>query len=95
MNSFFVYMLRCADDSFYTGHTDDLEKRMSEHQNQQIPCYTSLRLPVELIYHAPFKTRDEAIAAERKIKGWSREKKKALINNDFRYIKLLSERRKK
>jgi putative endonuclease len=74
MNSFFTYILHCADGSFYTGHTDNLEKRMYEHKNKQLPCYTSLRLPIELVYHAAFKTRDEAILAERKIKGRSRAK---------------------
>jgi Predicted endonuclease containing a URI domain len=95
MNSFFVYILRCSDGSYYTGHTDDLEKRISEHKNQSYTGYTCLRLPVELVYHATFTTRDEALLAERKIKGWSRAKKQALIDNDFTYIKHLAQRRNK
>jgi predicted GIY-YIG superfamily endonuclease len=83
MEKFFVYLLRCADGSFYTGHTDDLEKRMFEHKSLHYHCYTSSRLPVELIFYASFGSRDEAIAAERQIKGWGRAKKQALSENDF------------
>ena len=95
MKSFFVYMLRCSDNSLYTGHTDDLERRVSEHQSAHYPCYTSSRLPVELVFYTTFGSRHEAIDAERQIKGWSRAKKQALIENDFTQIQLLSRRIKK
>lgn len=90
MNYFYVYILKCVDGSYYTGHTDNLEKRLSEHQQGLISGYTSQKLPVELVYHAVFGTRDEAFFAERKIKGWNRKKKKALINNDWHSLKMLS-----
>lgn len=64
---------------FITGHTDDLEKRMSEHQTLHYHCYTRSILSVAQI----FGSRDEAIAAERQTKGWSRAKKQALADDDL------------
>ena len=90
---FFAYMLRCADDSYYIGHTDNLEARMAEHNHGQIPGYTSTRRPVELIWHDTFPSRIEALEAERKIKGWSRAKKAALIQGDWAAIQRLAQRR--
>jgi len=79
MKDFYVYILKCGDGSYYTGHTDDLDKRLYEHKNPTFTCYTSSRLPVELVFHQPFPSRYEAVLAERKIKKWSRKKKEALI----------------
>ena len=76
---FWVYILRCADDSYYTGHTDNLEERVAKHQSGEIEGYTSTRLPVVLLFSEEFSTREEALASERQIKGWSRRKKEALI----------------
>ena len=95
MQEFYVYIVRCSDGSFYTGHTDDLEKRISEHQTPHYHCYTSNRLPIELIFHATFGSRDEAIAAERQIKGWSRAKKQALADNDFERLHAHTKKQKK
>lgn len=67
--SFYVYILKCADDSYYTGHTDNLEKRIAEHQTGTIEGYTSTRLPVKLVFSQEFPTRLEALASERQIKG--------------------------
>ena len=89
---FFAYMLRCADDSYYIGHTDNLEARMAEHNHGQIPGYTSTRRPVELVWHDTFPSRIEALEAERKIKGWSRTKKAALIAGDWAAIQRLARR---
>ncbi|HLB94174.1 MAG TPA: GIY-YIG nuclease family protein, partial [Candidatus Babeliales bacterium] len=83
MSDFFVYILKCSDGSYYTGHTDDLEKRLSEHQNNFYPCYTSKKLPVKLVYSQSFDSRDDAFISERKIKNWSRCKKEALIRGDY------------
>jgi putative endonuclease len=84
---FYVYILQCRDRSYYTGHTDNLENRMSQHQNKTIPaCYTSTRLPVMLVYSQTFTTREEALAAEQQIKGWSRSKKEALIRQDWQAL---------
>ena len=95
MKDFFVYILRCSDGSFYTGHTDDLEKRLFEHSSQHYDCYTSQKLPIELAYHAPFGSRDGVIAAERQIKKWNRAKKQALIDNNFALMKVLAQRKNK
>ena len=80
--AFWVYILHCSDGSYYTGHTDNLEKRFSEHQADEIPCYTSTRLPVELVFEQAFPSREEALSAEHRIKGWSRKKKEAMIRGD-------------
>ena len=89
---FFAYMLRCADGSYYIGHTDNLEARMAEHNHGQIPGYTSTRRPIELVWNDTFPSRIEALEAERKIKGWSRAKKAALIAGDWTAIERLARR---
>ena len=86
MKPFWLYMLRCRDGSYYVGHTDDLEKRVAEHQAGAIPGHTHGRRPVELVYAAEMVTRDEAIQRERQLKGWSRAKKEALIASDWNRI---------
>ena len=58
--SFWVYILRCADNSYYTGHTDNLEERLAKHQAGEFGGYTSTRLPVELLFSEEFPTREEA-----------------------------------
>ena len=76
MLDFYVYILRCSDESYYTGHTDNIEARISAHEQGLIlSCYTFDRRPVEVAYSATFGTRAEAIEAEQQIKGWSRRKK--------------------
>lgn len=89
---FHTYMLRCADGSFYIGHTGDLERRIAEHHHGQIPGYTASRRPVELVWNDTFPTRIEAMEAERKLKGWSRAKKQALIDGDWALIGQLASR---
>src|SRR5690348_12309821 len=88
--SFYAYMLRCADDSFYVGHTDDLAIRVAQHQTDGPKCYTTTRRPVTLIWSQEFATREEAPAAERQIKGWSRGKKEALVAGDWKAIQQLA-----
>jgi putative endonuclease len=84
---FYVYILRCDDKSYYTGHTDNLEARLHQHHNRLIPsCYTATRLPVELLYSSQFPTRMEALVAEQQIKGWGRKKKEALIKGNWEEI---------
>ena len=93
MNYFYVYMLKCADGSYYIGHTDNIEARLSQHKQGLIKsCYTTTRLPVELVFHQDFSSRDEAFAAERKIKKWTRNKKEALIQKDWQLISLLAKK---
>jgi len=79
---FFVYILLCADASYYVGHTDNVEKRFAEHQAGGKCAYTLTRRPVQLVWCEEFVTRDEAKAAESRIKRWSRAKKVALIRGD-------------
>jgi putative endonuclease len=90
----FVYMLRCADGSYYVGSArgDDLAKRVSEHQMGLYEGYTSRRRPVVLVYHEHFGRITDAIAAERRIKGWSRAKKEAFIRGDWTQIQWLAKR---
>ena len=75
----YLYILLCADGSFYTGSTNDLERRLEEHQNGEGANHTRKRLPVELVYTEEYDRIDEAYYRERQIHGWSRNKKIALI----------------
>lgn len=75
-----MYILQCADGSFYTGSTKDLEKRVWEHQNLLGANFTKKRLPVELVYFEEYSRIDEAFYREKQIQGWSRKKKLALID---------------
>ncbi|KEQ54957.1 TrmH family RNA methyltransferase [Sphingobium chlorophenolicum] len=88
--AFYTYILRCSDGSYYTGHSDDLETRVAQHQSGSIKGYTSDRLPVELMWSAEFASRAEALAAELQIKGWSRKKKEALIAGNWEKLKKAS-----
>ena len=89
---FWVYILRCADRSYYTGHTDNLEERIAKHQMGEIEGYTSTRRPVKLLFSEEFSTRAEALAVERQIKGWTRRKKEALIRGDWSEVSRLAQR---
>jgi tRNA/rRNA methyltransferase len=88
--SFYTYMLLCTDRSYYVGHTEDLEARVGAHQSGLLPGYTQKRRPVQLVWYQEFAERDQAFAAERQIKGWSRAKKEALIRGDWDAVQLLS-----
>ena len=79
----YVYILRCSDNSYYTGSTGNLERRLEEHRTGFYQGYTSTRLPVELVWSDEFPTENEAFLTERQIKGWSRAKKEALIRGDW------------
>ena len=88
--AFWVYILRCADESYYTGHTDDLELRIAKHDSGEYGGYTAPRRPVRLVYSQVFVERDEALSAERQIKGWSRAKKEAMMRSDWAEVSRLS-----
>ena len=90
MKSYFVYIVRCSDGSYYTGITSNLENRIHKHNAGTFKGYTSSRLPVELVYSNFFKNVKDAIHAEKQIKGWSRAKKEALIKGDFDSLVMLS-----
>mgnify|MGYP000571986321 CR=1 FL=1 len=93
----YVYILLCVDDSYYTGVTNDLDKRLWEHENAADPkSYTAKRLPVELVYFIEFYGNPEnAIAFEKQIKGWSRAKKESLIKDDKNWERIKQLARKK
>src|SRR5437868_6910811 len=90
-----VYMLKCADGSFYVGSAigDDLTKRVAEHQMGAYPGYTSTRRPVTWVWSEHFERITDAIAVERQIKGCNRAKKEALIKGDWHEISHLAKRR--
>jgi len=77
--AFHVYILKLANGSYYTGHTDALEARIAAHQRGLGSGYTRRRRPARLVWSAEFPTRDEALSAERQLKRWSRAKKETLI----------------
>jgi len=81
--TFWVYILRCCDGSYYVGHTDDLDVRLAQHQTGATGGYTASRRPVELVFAEPMPSRDDAFQRERQVKGWSRAKKEALIARDW------------
>lgn len=87
-----VYILECSDKSFYTGVTSNLEQRFHLHQSGKYEGYTSTRLPVQLVWFQEFSDVTDAIKTEKQIKGWSRAKKKALIENDWEKVSFLSMR---
>ena len=75
----FVYILQCADGTYYTGITNNLKKRINAHNNKQGAKYTSQRLPVKLCYSAGGYSQSEAIKKEIDLKNWKRNKKEKLI----------------
>ena len=75
----YIYILRCADGSLYTGWTNNLEKRLAAHQSGKGGKYTRARLPVALIYYEQFDTKQEAMRREWEIKQLTREEKLSLI----------------
>jgi putative endonuclease len=89
-----IYILQCADGSYYTGITRrSVDERVSEHMQGLIPgCYTAARRPVALVFSEPYERIDEAAAAERRIKGWSRAKKEAYMRGDFPALSMLAKR---
>ncbi len=88
--AFYVYILKCADGAYYTGHTDNPEVRLAAHRQAQADTWVSKRLPVELVFIESASTREEALAFEQQIKRWSRVKKEALIARDWERLKLFA-----
>ena len=78
-----MYILECADGSYYTGSTNNLERRLQQHQNGEGANYTKKHLPVKLVYFEEFQRIDDAFYREKQVQGWSRKKKEALINGCF------------
>jgi putative endonuclease len=91
MKQMCVYILECSDGSLYTGVTNDLERRILEHNTGiSDDSYTVNRRPVKLVFHEIFQDPTSAINMEKKIKKWSKNKKLALINGDWDKLKELS-----
>lgn len=93
LNGASIYILLCADGSYYTGITRrSVEERVSEHAQGLITGYTSTRRPVALAFSEHYERIDEAVAAERRIKGWLRAKKEAYMRGDFPRLVTLAKR---
>lgn len=81
--AFWIYILHCADGSYYTGHTDNLDQRIAQHHAGTHEGYTTLKRPLRLVYSQELPSREDALSAELQIKRWSRRKKEALIRGDW------------
>ena len=91
MHQYYVYILLCNDNSYYTGVTNDLDRRMYEHDQGVNPgCYTCKRRPLKLVFNERFTDITQAIAFEKQVKGWNRKKKEAIINGDWHLLPELS-----
>jgi putative endonuclease len=91
MNKGYMYILECADGSYYTGSTKDLERRLAQHQAGEGANHTKKRLPVKLVYYEEFQRIDDAFYREKQVQGWSRKKKEALMNGVTDELKILAE----
>ncbi len=91
MKTYFVYIVKCSDNSYYTGFTNDLDRRLGEHQSgKNKDSYTFDKRPIQLMWFETFNDVLNAIAIEKQIKGWSRRKKEALIDQDWDKLVLYS-----
>jgi putative endonuclease len=84
MKSYWVYMLRCSDNSYYIGMTGNIEQRLAQHDAGSFPsCYTFKRRPLECVYSVEFSEVIDAIRHEKQLKGWSRKKKEMIIQEQY------------
>lgn len=91
MKTYYVYILKCYDKSYYTGFTNDIDRRFAEHEQGINPeSYTFKRRPVELVFWQEFASVNDAIAFEKQVKKWSRKKKEALINSEWKKLPALA-----
>ncbi len=88
-----VYILRCSDGSYYVGSTRNLAARLHQHQQGRGAAYTKHRLPVELLWSHEFDSVADAFAAEKRIQGWSRAKREALMRGDYDALPGLARKR--
>lgn len=92
MKKYSVYILKCSDESYYTGITNDLNRRIEEHEyGRNHQCYTFNRRPIKLVFQQDFHFAIQAIAFEKQIKGWGRKKKEALIEGKVDLLKILAD----
>lgn len=90
----FLYILRCADGTLYVGHTTNLAAREKAHNDGTAAVYTATRGPVRVVYSEEHASLEAARARERQVKGWTAQKKEALIAGDAKALHMLSRRRK-
>ncbi|QEK52224.1 GIY-YIG nuclease family protein [Pedobacter aquae] len=91
MKYYYVYILKCRDHSYYTGVTNNIERRVEEHQSgEDKNAYTYNKRPVKLVFCEDFTEINQAIAFEKQIKGWTRKKKEAIIENNWMKLKELA-----
>jgi putative endonuclease len=88
-----MYILKCADGSYYTGSTINLERRLHQHQSGEGAKFTRKRLPVTLVYAEEYDFVKDAFYREKQIQGWSRVKKDALIEGNYERLKIVSRNR--
>ena len=91
MKYYYVYILKCKDDSYYTGVTNDIERRFAEHQiGEHTKSYTYNKRPVTLVFCEYFLDVNQAIMFEKQVKGWTRKRKEAIIADNWEKLKELS-----
>jgi putative endonuclease len=94
MKLYYVYILKCSDDSYYTGFTSNLSQRIFEHASGKYPdSYTHSRLPIDLVFYCEFTEAGFAIDKEKQIKKWSRAKKEALIAGNYEELPNLAKKK--
>ena len=91
----YMYILKCADGSYYVGSTTDLARRLEEHKAGIGAEYTKRRLPVELAYFEECQSVEEAFLREKQVQGWSRKKREALIQNQHERLPELAKKKKR
>ena len=94
MKIYYVYILKCADKSYYTGFTSNLKQRLVEHkEGKHKESYTYKRRPLKLVFYCEFTNVEMAIEKEKQLKKWSRNKKEALINGEFEKLPNLAKKK--
>lgn len=94
MKIYYVYILKCSDNTYYTGITSDLEERLTAHKTgKHGDSYTFKRRPLELVFSSEFTNPNVAIETEKKIKKWSKAKKEALINGNYESLVALAKKK--
>lgn len=88
-----MYILQCADGSYYVGSTKDLDRRLWQHQSGQGAKYTSRRLPVKLVYSEEYERVADAFAREKQVQNWSRAKREALIKGEYENLPPLAKKK--
>ncbi|WP_370424620.1 GIY-YIG nuclease family protein [Tenacibaculum dicentrarchi] len=94
MKIYYVYILKCSDNSYYTGITSNLQERLIEHKNgKHKNSYTFKRRPLNLVFYSEFTNIELAIEKEKQLKKWSKVKKEALINDKFEKLPNLAKKK--